>query len=114
MGTSEEASRRNVHEGLRRLRREFGRRPHVFGDRRVPGGMNVKEVTPEWERIRARLAAEAEAEGLIDVAVERHESPLGTLLVAATEDGLRPARAAGGRRRGGTRRARREDLAAGF
>jgi methylated-DNA-[protein]-cysteine S-methyltransferase len=50
--------------------------------------MNLKEVTPGWERIRARLAAEAEAEGLVDVAVERHESPLGTLLVAATGEGL--------------------------
>jgi methylated-DNA-[protein]-cysteine S-methyltransferase len=41
-----------------------------------------------WRRIRDRLIEGAEAEGLIDVAVERHDSPLGTLLVAATATGL--------------------------
>jgi methylated-DNA-[protein]-cysteine S-methyltransferase len=38
--------------------------------------------------MRERLIARAEAEGLIDVAVERHDSPLGGLLVAATPSGL--------------------------
>jgi methylated-DNA-[protein]-cysteine S-methyltransferase len=47
------------------------------------------EVDPaDWERIRRRLHEAAEAEGLIDVAVERHDSPLGTLLVAASDTGL--------------------------
>lgn len=47
------------------------------------------EVDPvAWERIRRRLHETAEAEGLIDVAVERHDSPLGTLLVAASDTGL--------------------------
>jgi methylated-DNA-[protein]-cysteine S-methyltransferase len=41
-----------------------------------------------WKRIRDRLIEAAEGEGLIDVAVERHDSPLGTLLVAATAGGL--------------------------
>jgi methylated-DNA-[protein]-cysteine S-methyltransferase len=41
-----------------------------------------------WARIRARLHEAAAAEGLIDVAVERHGSPLGTLLVAASDTGL--------------------------
>jgi methylated-DNA-[protein]-cysteine S-methyltransferase len=35
-----------------------------------------------------RLIRRADAEGLIDVAVERHDSPLGTLLLAATDRGL--------------------------
>jgi methylated-DNA-[protein]-cysteine S-methyltransferase len=42
----------------------------------------------DWERIRARLAQEAEQSGLVDVAFERHDSPLGTLVVGATRDGL--------------------------
>jgi methylated-DNA-[protein]-cysteine S-methyltransferase len=47
------------------------------------------EVDPAaWERIRRRLNEAADAEGLIDVAVERHDSPLGTLLVAASDAGL--------------------------
>ncbi len=52
---------------------------------RTPKG----EVDPaDWERIRRRLHEAAEAEGLIDVAVERHDSPLGTLLIAASDTGL--------------------------
>jgi methylated-DNA-[protein]-cysteine S-methyltransferase len=57
--------------------------------------VNNKEWTPkgevdpgDWERIRRRLHEAAEAEGLIDIAVERHDSPLGTLLIAASETGL--------------------------
>jgi methylated-DNA-[protein]-cysteine S-methyltransferase len=41
-----------------------------------------------WERIRGDLAGEAERAGLVDVAFERHDSPLGTLFVGATRDGL--------------------------
>ena len=41
-----------------------------------------------WERIRHDLARRADAQGLIDVAVERHETPLGTVLVGATSEGL--------------------------
>ena len=42
----------------------------------------------DWERIRAALAARADAEGLLDVAFERHDTPLGALVVAATGDGI--------------------------
>lgn len=38
--------------------------------------------------LRARLAAEAEAEGLLDVAYRTVDSPIGPLLVAVTADGL--------------------------
>ncbi len=38
--------------------------------------------------LRARLAAEAEAEGLLDVAHRTVDSPIGPLLVAVTYDGL--------------------------
>lgn len=41
-----------------------------------------------WERIVRDLGARAEAEGLVDVAVERHDSPLGPLLLGATSEGL--------------------------
>jgi methylated-DNA-[protein]-cysteine S-methyltransferase len=42
----------------------------------------------DWDRIRGRLAADAERAGLIDVAFEQHETPLGTILVGATREGL--------------------------
>ncbi|CAN0481948.1 unnamed protein product, partial [Phaeothamnion confervicola] len=41
-----------------------------------------------WARARAGLGARAADEGLVDVAFERHDSPLGAILVAATELGL--------------------------
>jgi methylated-DNA-[protein]-cysteine S-methyltransferase len=46
-------------------------------------------VDPErWRRLRAELGRRAEDEGLIDVAFERHDSPLGSIVLAATRDGL--------------------------
>ena len=41
-----------------------------------------------WAAVRAELAARAKAEGMVDVAVERHDSPLGRLLLGATPEGL--------------------------
>ena len=41
-----------------------------------------------WERLRRDLSGAAERSGLIDVAFERHDSPLGTIIVGATRDGL--------------------------
>ena len=41
-----------------------------------------------WERLRDRVAARALATGLADVAVERHDSPLGRIVLGATEAGL--------------------------
>ena len=41
-----------------------------------------------WERMRRDLAGAAERSGLIDVAFERHDSPLGTIIVGATREGL--------------------------
>jgi methylated-DNA-[protein]-cysteine S-methyltransferase len=47
------------------------------------------DPSPEtWELIVAALSERAEAEGLLDVAVERHDSPLGTLLLGATSEGV--------------------------
>ena len=45
-------------------------------------------VPAEWDRIRAELGARAAAEGLVDVALERHDTPLGALLLGATGEGL--------------------------
>jgi methylated-DNA-[protein]-cysteine S-methyltransferase len=42
----------------------------------------------DWRRIRAELAQRAAADGLVDVAVESHDTPLGRMLVAATAAGL--------------------------
>jgi methylated-DNA-[protein]-cysteine S-methyltransferase len=45
--------------------------------------------TPEdWPRISAELARRAAAEELVDVAFERHDSPLGAILVGATTAGV--------------------------
>ncbi len=41
-----------------------------------------------WERVRGDLADAAEHSGLIDVAFEHHETPLGTVVVGATREGL--------------------------
>ena len=41
-----------------------------------------------WNRVRRGLAARATAEGLVDVAFERHASPLGSIFLAATAEGL--------------------------
>lgn len=41
-----------------------------------------------WERVRRGLGEQAGAEGLVDVAFERHDSPLGAILVGATGNGL--------------------------
>jgi methylated-DNA-[protein]-cysteine S-methyltransferase len=41
-----------------------------------------------WARIRADLLRRADAQGLIDVAFERHDSPLGTIILGATDAGL--------------------------
>jgi methylated-DNA-[protein]-cysteine S-methyltransferase len=42
----------------------------------------------DWERIRTDLAGEADRAGVIDVAYEQHATPLGTIVVGATRDGL--------------------------
>ncbi len=43
---------------------------------------------PALERLRARLATESEQAGLLDVAYRTIDSPVGSLLLAATERGL--------------------------
>ena len=49
----------------------------------------VREPDPEtWERVRRDLVRRAGAEGLVDVAFERHDSPLGPILLGATPAGL--------------------------
>jgi methylated-DNA-[protein]-cysteine S-methyltransferase len=42
----------------------------------------------EMERLRARLTAEAERDGLLDIAYRAVDSPLGPLLLASTSEGL--------------------------
>jgi methylated-DNA-[protein]-cysteine S-methyltransferase len=41
-----------------------------------------------WRRLRDRVATRALATGLADVAVEQHDSPLGRIVLGATEAGL--------------------------
>lgn len=47
------------------------------------------EVTaPHWTAVRARFAARAFSGGLVDIAFEDHETPLGTMRVSATSTGI--------------------------
>jgi methylated-DNA-[protein]-cysteine S-methyltransferase len=49
----------------------------------------VADVPPEtWEALRARFAERAGAEGLLDVAYAHVDSPVGSLIVAATPAGV--------------------------
>jgi methylated-DNA-[protein]-cysteine S-methyltransferase len=48
----------------------------------------VLDDAADVDALRTRLAERAAAGGLLDVAVRRIDSPIGTLLLAATEDGL--------------------------
>ncbi len=41
-----------------------------------------------WARLRRELAVRATAQDLVDVAFERHDSPLGAILLGATTEGL--------------------------
>lgn len=41
-----------------------------------------------WPKARRELVRRARARGLVDVAFERHETPLGTLVLGATDEGL--------------------------
>jgi methylated-DNA-[protein]-cysteine S-methyltransferase len=45
-------------------------------------------VDTDWNTVRDRLAEAAGREGLIDIAVERHDSPLGPIVLAATQTGV--------------------------
>ena len=51
-------------------------------------GAKPRPAPAAWARLRRDLSSAAERSGLIDVAFERHDSPLGTILVGATRDGL--------------------------
>lgn len=50
--------------------------------------MTVTDTTESWEDVRERLGRRAAAEGLVDVAVARHDSPLGPIVLGATEAGV--------------------------
>lgn len=66
-----------------------GSDPHIHRIERELAAAGAREVDPAaWLRITAALAARAEDEDLLDVAVERHDSPLGRLLLAATTEGV--------------------------
>ena len=77
--SSEDAARRNVHEGLKRLREELTMSDIETALRRAASGLPAD--APD-------LSARAEEEGLVDVAYASVDSPLGPLLVASTPKGL--------------------------
>ena len=72
------------------------RRPRDMTNRHDKELQSVEERLSElggpnatvWARMRRQLAERASAAGLIDVAFERHDSPLGTIVLGATTEGL--------------------------
>lgn len=63
-------------------------------DHSAPGGLEAalgSHADPDpaaWKRLRTDLGDRAAAEGLLDVAFEHHDSPLGPILISATGEGL--------------------------
>ena len=55
-------------------------------ERLLRGGADAS--TPQWAAARARFAARALADGLVDVAYEDHDTPLGTVRINATSTGI--------------------------
>jgi methylated-DNA-[protein]-cysteine S-methyltransferase len=58
-----------------------------LGDAELLAGLPVTDE-PALARLHARLVGAAQAEGLLDVAYRTIDSPVGSLLLAATEQGL--------------------------
>jgi methylated-DNA-[protein]-cysteine S-methyltransferase len=48
----------------------------------------VTTAPAEWPRLRQQLTTQAQTLGLLDVVCERHETPLGVVVLAATSAGL--------------------------
>jgi methylated-DNA-[protein]-cysteine S-methyltransferase len=62
--------------------------PGISGiEARLAAGRDL-DVEPSWRRLTEALAARAAAEDLLDVAAERHDSPFGPLMLAATREGI--------------------------
>lgn len=61
-----------------------------MSDRRIEARLRelAGPAPDDWARILEDLGARASAEGLVDVAVESHDTPLGALLLGATGEGL--------------------------
>src|SRR5262249_31439534 len=75
----------------RRLRRPTGMKNHTSRASKSLESRLRRTAPPHAGRLarpRDALAPRADAEGLVDVAFERHASPLGTLLLGATPHGL--------------------------
>lgn len=62
--------------------------PEFEGIARRLAAAGELDVEPAWCRVTRALAERAAAEDLLDVAVERHDSPFGPLLLAATRAGV--------------------------
>ena len=126
LGGSADAARRAAADGVATLRRSYpgaapqaappdattpGYRPGHRTERSAP--MNADELSPaltrafpdnpaQLSRLRERLAAAAQQDGVLDVAYRVIDSPVGPLLLAATDAGPDPG---GLRPRGSRRRA---------
>ena len=83
---SEDAARRNVHEGLKKLRGEFAMNP--MSEKKLEKLLRQAPSGGDLDRAVQGVIARAEREGLIDVAYATVDSPFGTLLVARTERGV--------------------------
>ncbi len=81
MGTSQEAARRNVHEATQTTANGVPTMTELDSLERV-----LRDPAPEADHQPPELARAAAAAGLLDVAYATFDSPVGTLLLAATPD----------------------------
>jgi hypothetical protein len=92
VGGSEDAARRAAADGHRHLAKDVPeRRVPVMNERDLFATLPPIDEAVSW-RLHQRLVDAANAAGLLDVAYRTIETPVGTLLLAATAKGLVPGR----------------------
>ena len=97
LGCSAPAARRSASDGIASLRRQYPKGPSNMTDTVAPGDRRLIDslrtayddaLLLADDRLHARLTEEAEQTGLLDIAYRTVDSPIGSLLLAATPAGL--------------------------
>ena len=94
LGTSESAARRSAADGVANLRKHLRTTPGVLMTKATPTDTGYLAPLATWadtetlDRLTAGLALRAQRDGVLDVAYRTLDTAAGTLLLAATEQGL--------------------------
>ena len=98
IGGTADAARRSAADGIATLRKTYAARGHSrrrgpMITNHEPEARDLLETLPgvtdaQLRTLHDRLAASAAAEGVLDVAYRTLDTPAGTLLLAATGQGL--------------------------